>query len=440
MPHPPREAKITVLALLYFAQGLPFGFQATALPVYLRKQGISLAAIGFASALALPWLGKALWAPLVDRFGSTRFGRRKSWIVPLQLLLALTCALAARAQQVSAHGTALLLALVFLMNLFAATQDIAVDGLAIDILGQGELGLANAVQVVGYKAGMLTGGGLLVWASGRIGWQGLFGAMAALELAVLLAVLPLREPDSLEAATSSADGEAQAAEGVAGEGAAEPVARADERSLAAVVSTLFRALRREGAVALLLFVGTYKIGESMVDGMWKPFLVDAGFTAPQIGLWIGTYGLVASLAGSLAGGLLAARRSLLFAVAVTATLRSTSMLGEWLIALAAHPSASAVIAVTASEHFFGGALTTAMFAFMMSRVDRTIGATHYTLLASVEVLGKSPGAWLSGVLAARLGYTRLFALGVMLSFAFLLMLAPMRRGAPGSDLRRAADG
>lgn len=439
MQHPPRAAKITLLALLYFAQGLPFGFQSTALPVYLRREGVSLAAIGFTSALALPWLGKALWAPLVDRFGSPRFGRRKSWIVPLQLLLALTSLLAARAE-VGSGGTPLLLALVFLMNLFAATQDIAVDGLAIDILGQGELGLANAVQVVGYKAGMLTGGGLLVWASGRIGWQGLFGMMAALEVAVLLAVLPLREPASREVATSSAVGEATTTEGVAGEGAAEPIARAEERSLATVVATLFRALRREGAVALVLFVGTYKIGESMVDGMFKPFLVDAGFSAPQIGLWIGTYGLVASLAGSLAGGLLATRRSLLFAVAITATLRSTSMLGEWLLALAAHPSAGAVIAVTATEHFFGGALTTAMFAFMMSRVDRTIGATHYTLLASVEVLGKSPGAWLSGVLAARLGYARLFALGVMLSFAFLIMLAPMRRGAPALDRRRAADG
>jgi MFS transporter, PAT family, beta-lactamase induction signal transducer AmpG len=431
--HRPRAAKVallTRLALLYFAQGLPFGFQSTALPVYLRKEGVSLAAIGFTSALALPWLGKPLWAPLVDRFGSTRFGRRKSWIVPLQLLLALTCALAARTP-VSAGGTAPLLALVFLMNLFAATQDIAVDGLAIDILGRGELGLANAVQVVGYKAGMLTGGGLLVWASGRLGWQGLFGIMAALELAMLLAVLPLREPSPQAPATASV------ATGASATGTSLPV---EERSLAAVVATLVHALRQEGAGALMLFVGTYKIGESMVDGMWKPFLVDAGFSAPQIGLWIGTYGLVASLAGSLAGGLLATRRSLLFAVAVAAALRSTSMLGEWLVALAAPPSAGAVIAVTVTEHFFGGALTTVMFAFMMSRVDKTIGATHYTLLASVEVLGKTPGAWLSGVLAARLGYARLFALGVTLSFAFLLMLAPMRRGAQGPALRRAADG
>ncbi len=70
-----------------------------------------------------------------------------------------------------------------------------------------------------------------------------------------------------------------------------------------------------------------------------------------------------------------------------------------------------------------------MFALMMSRVDKRIGATHYTVLAAVEVLGKTPAAWLSGVIAQSLGYGWLFALATMLSLAFLLLLPLLRSRA-----------
>jgi predicted MFS family arabinose efflux permease len=72
-------------------------------------------------------------------------------------------------------------------------------------------------------------------------------------------------------------------------------------------------------------------------------------------------------------------------------------------------------------------LTPVVFAFMMSQVDRRIGATHYTLLATVEVLGKAPGAWLSGLLADALGFRTVFAMGAGLSALFLLMLLPVRQ-------------
>lgn len=404
--------KIGLLFLLYFVQGLPAGFQGKGLKAFLTQSGVSLTNVGFTAVLFYPWMFKALWAPLVDSRGSTRFGRRKSWIIPLQLLLAATCALAAFAPP-ERHLIALL-GLVFLMNLFAATQDIAVDGLAIDLLSHGELGVGNTVQVVGFKVGLLVAGGLLLTASEIIGFGGYFGVMAALVLGVLIVVLPFREP--APNFTGSLDRTVP-------EATAPPPL---DRSFSGVVAIMVRALKEQGAVWLLLFIGTYKLGESMLDGMFTPFLIKAGFTVGQIGIWTGTYGLIASIVGSIAGGLLTRRITLLKAVGVTAFLRSLSMVGAWLLA-AYGPVPSAVIAVTVTENFFGGALTTAMFAFMMSRVDKSVGATHYTLLASVEVWGKMPGSLLSGFLADRLGFSRLFALAAALSFAFLLLLLPLRR-------------
>lgn len=412
----PTLRKLGILWALYFVEGLPFGFQATALPVYLRTAGISLTGIGLATALSLPWMLKVLWAPLVDRFGSQRFGRRRSWIVPLQAGLGLCCLAAARVAP--GEGVVSLLLLVLLMNLFAATMDIAVDGLAVDLLEIPELGKGNIAQVVGYKIGMLTGGGLLVWASGTIGWEGLFLMMALLVGLATLVTLTYREPPALPSPRAIAP-------------------PTEHPTLGEVLALLRRSLASRSAVWLLLFIGTYKLGENMADTMFKPFLVDAGFGREQIGLWVGTWGMLLSIAGSVAGGYLASRISLLHAVAVTALWRVIPVAGEWWLSVIS-PTEAQVIAVTCAEHFFGGALTTAMFAFMMSRVNKRIGATHYTLFAAVEVWGKVPAAWVSGAITDGTSYPFLFGLATVLSVAFLALLVPLYRGRERDDAARDA--
>ncbi|HNZ65210.1 MAG TPA: MFS transporter [Smithella sp.] len=393
------SSKTALLFMLYLSQGLPFGFQATALPVLLRERGVSLAAIGFAGALALPWLFKPLWAPLIDRYWSMRIGKRRSWIIPLQTMMVLT--ILATIPVAASGSTASLLVCIFLMNLCAATQDIAVDGLAVDSLGANELGPGNAAQVAGYKAGMVLGGGILVWLSARAGWEGLFLTMAILATLPLFLVLRYKEIESHESAAVQA-----------------PL------KLSEFIRTLLKALRSPGAGFFLLFIATYKIGEAMIDPMFKPFLVDNGFTAQQIGLWVGTWGMIASLIGSVAGGWLAARLPIVRALFIAATLRLIPLIGElWLSTVA--PTTGQVAGVTVAEHFFGGMITTALFAYMMSHVDKRIGATHYTVLAAVEVFGKSPGSLFSGYIAERIGYTGLFGVGVALSALVLLLYFPL---------------
>lgn len=403
------KRKLFLLSLFYFVQGLPYGFQLVALPIYLRSQGMSLAGIGLASVVSLPWVLKILWGPAVDRYGSRRFGRRRSWILPLQACLAMTCLIAASVQPTeSIH---LMLGLALLMNACAATMDVAVDGLAVDLLENHELGYGNISQVVGYKVGILFGGGVLVWATAWIGWQGLFLVMAGLVTLVLAIASKMPERPPEEAATATTE---------------PPLLSFNE-----IFQKLWQAMRLPGSVWLLLFIGSYKIGEAMADTMFKPFLYDAGFDAQQIGLWIGTWGTLFSLTGSFAGGILASRRGVLPALTVTAILRAAAVGGEWWLSLV-EPTAAKVIAVTAGEQFFGGALTTALFAFMMSRVDRRIGATHFTLLATVEVFGKLASGSLSGLVVDATSYTTTFALATILAVAFLILLWPIWRTAEAS--------
>jgi len=390
--------KLSTLLILYFAQGLPFGFQATALPVLLRARGVSLQAIGFASLLAAPWLTKALWAPWVDRYGSARWGRRKSWIVPMQAALCVSACIAAHVERPK-----WLAFMVLVMNLFAATQDIAVDGLAVSWLEPHEIGMGNAAQVVGYKLGMLTGGGLLVWASDRIGMHGLFYVMAAAMFMVMLTALGIREPQHANLANH-----AQAA-------APHP---GPQLRLIDVWHTLGAAFREPAALPLLCVVCTYKMGETLADGMWKPMLFDRGFTASQIGLWMGTYGTLASLLGSAAAGVWVRNMALPQALVLSAALRALGVGAEWWLSTLSSVTSVHVILVTCAEHFVGGSITTVVFALMMRNTRREIGGTHYTLLASLEVWGKMPFALLSGVIAQRIGYVSLFALGTGVCVAF----------------------
>lgn len=397
-----RGKKLGLLSALYLAQGMPFGFQVTALPIYIRQQSDKLEHVGYVGLLAAPWIAKALWAPLVDRFWSPALGRRRSWILPLQLALVLTCVLTALLHH---HLPALLLG-VFLLNLFAATQDIAVDGLALDLLDEHELGLGNSAQVSGYLVGMIVGGGLLVnlSLSRGWGWSGVFLGMAAVTALVSLLVLAFREPPARRAR----DGR-------------EPPAR-----LGDILATLRRALATRPGAWLIVFLLTYRAGESMVDTMSKPFLYDMGFSTVQITRWMAQYGAGFNIVGSLLGGWLASRFDPWRVLGWAALVRCVPLALESHLAglaIRAPLQDEPVIVVVCAEHFGSGLLTTSLFAFMMSRVDRSIGASHYTLLASLEVLGKFAGT-VSGVIAARVGYAALFAGGTLAS---VLLLLPLTR-------------
>jgi MFS family permease len=411
-------AGLLTLFSLYFVQGLPYGFQTVAIPVILMERGVALESITLLGvALALPWMIKVLWAPFVDTLYWPAVGRRRSWLLPMQAGLALVCV--ALALVGIDAPLPLVLTLVVSMSVFSSTMDIAVDGYAIDLLEERHLGYGNIAQVVGAKVGMLVGGGLLLSQVGQIGYRGLFFAMAGCVLLVLAATAarpePLAAPEPL---------------GPRGQDDAKPgAARASLGDAARpVVDALRRTLARPDARALLLFVLTYKAGESMADALFKPFLVgELGYAAEEVGLLVGTWGMAFSLAGSFVGGLVASHTTLLRAVTAFAMMRALPVAAEWWLVAGFTNDPQHVLVITCAEHFFGGALTTATFAFMMSRVDARMGASHYTLLATVEVLGKVAMSAPAGFVATRIGYAGVFGVATGLSLLFLLLLVPLAR-------------
>jgi RhtX/FptX family siderophore transporter len=380
-------AKLTLLGSLYFAQGLPFGFFTQALPVMMRKSGFSLGQIGLSSLLAMPWALKFLWAPAVDRYWSPKVGRRRSWILPLQTIAVVF--LATLAASGGARSLRAVMIATLLLNLVAASQDIATDGLAVDILSPGERGVANGLQVAGYRVGMIIGGGALLIFYDRLGASLTFLAMAGLTALSTLPVGFLREPQpALEALPSSS-------------------------------GTFF--LRRPGALRLLLLVMTYKAGEAFATGMLRPFLADAGLGLTQIGLLIGTVGFVSGLVGALVGGALVGRLGRRPALIAFGLLQAAAV-GSYAYLAFAHPGRAVLYAVCGLEHFAGGMATAALFTCMMDWCSPATSATDYTVQASAVVVATGLASAAAGVSAQRLGYFQHFCLATCLAVAALAVV------------------
>lgn len=378
--------KLGLLATLYLAQGLPFGFFTQALPVLMRKQGLSLPEIGFTHLLALPWALKFLWAPLVDRFGSAAVGRRRSWILPLQALSVLLVTGLALIDPRS--GLALLMVAALLTNLVAATQDIPTDGLAVDLLDDRERGLGNGVQVAGYRVGMIIGGGLLLIVFDRAGWRLTFGSMAAMLALATLPVALFRERPT------------------------EARAPADRPGGLAWIEVL----RRPGMPLWIGLIAVYKAGDALASAMVKPLLVDRGMSLEDIGLLVGVGGFCAGLAGALLGGYAASRFGRKQALLGCGVLQMIAIAGY--IAPAAGLGGTTALAVACTlEHLTGGMATVALFTLMMDACREHAAATDYTVQACVVVIATGTAAVGSGFVAQNVGYARHFGLGALLSAA-----------------------
>jgi RhtX/FptX family siderophore transporter len=381
--------KLTLLGSLYFAQGLPFGFFTQALPVLMRKSGFSLGEVGLSSLLAVPWALKFLWAPAVDRHWTPRLGRRRSWILPLQLFaIVLLAALGISGRASSMH--ALMLA-TLLLNLVAATQDIATDGLAVDMLSSDERGLANGLQVAGYRLGMIVGGGALLIFYDRLGAPFTFGAMAALTAFSTLPIGFHREqwrPPSTQAGPSS------------------PAPHF---------------LRRPEAARVLLVVMTYKAGEAFATGMLRPFLADVGLGLADIGWLIGTVGFISGLVGALVGGALVGRLGRRPALLTFGLIQAVAV-GSYAYVAFAMPGRAVLFAICGLEHFSGGMATAALFTCMMDWCSSDTSATDYTVQASAVVVATGLASAVAGISAQHLGYWRHFSLATLLAFCALAVV------------------
>lgn len=356
----------------------------------LREHGLSLPLIGLANLLALPWALKFAWAPLVDRVESAR-GRRRAVIIPLQIACA--AVLGALALAGSPDAMWLLCVAVLLVNVLAATQDIATDALAVEILAPAERGPANGLQVGAYRGGMIIGGGAMLLVFAYVGWAAAFLGLAACLLATTIPILRHHE---------------------------DPVPRpvaAGRTTLAAIRESL----TRPGMWPWIAVLMTYKTGEWLAGAMLRPMLKDAGQSLDDVAVMLGGAGFSAAMVGAMVGGAWTTRLGRRRACLLFGALQSLAIASFAAAALA--PSTPMFYAVTLAEHLTSAMATAALFTAMMDFSRTGSAGTDYTVQASLVVVSTGLAAALSGVSAHALGYAGHFVLAAAISVLALVLVA-----------------
>jgi len=384
-----RAKKVVLLCSLYVAQGLPYGFFTIALPILLRKAGLSLTAISALSLLYLPWALKFLWAPYLDQLGG-----RKALLLSLQISAVLGAVLLSQLDIDS--GYIVVIAAAFAFNIVAASQDVVTDGLAVRLLDPRERGLGNGIQVGAYRVGMTLGAGLLLAVFDRAGWSTMFACMAAL---LAITVIPVFMLDGASIARPS-------------------VAAPRFRELA--VGWLKRALV-PGMIGFAALIFCFRFGDAMVSTLLGPFMSDQGVTTNTLALMKGTVGNVTSIGGAIIGGWFVFKVRRRTAVLLAGLGQAVTFIPYWIASLGIG-GIELLWGATIVEGTVSTLATVALFTLMMDASDPEHAGTDYTLLASVYVLVGSLGQFSAALIADHAGYPAMFATGIALTVLGTLAL------------------
>lgn len=474
------DRRMLLLMALGFSSGLPILLVFTTLTVWLTEVGVDKSTVGVFALVSTPYTLKFLWAPFVDQLRipllARLLGRRRAWLLVSQLALIASMVAMALSSPASAALTTAMLAVCVAFT--SATQDIVIDAYRVERLEPDEQAAGAAVAVFGYRMAMLVSGAGALFAAGFFGRRGpIFASLEPLWTSMLLTrwselppLLLLRPQGWVAAPATLAWTQtyllmaALVLVGVVStllarepeRAAAASAALAERRSVTtvlrqAVLEPFAEFLGRFGriAFAVLALVVLFKLADALAAVMRNPFLLETGFTKEQIAGIAQTYGMVASIVGSLFGGLLVKRlglqRSLWWAsilmMASNLTFAAQAMIGDnpW-----------ALVAVISIENLTGGFGTTTLVAWLSALCNVRYTATQYALLTSLSAVARTWISAGSGVAAESLGWPAFFTATAVAGLPALALLLWLQRrnallrlpdaepGTPGAE-RAASD-
>jgi MFS transporter, PAT family, beta-lactamase induction signal transducer AmpG len=371
--------RIAIMLPLGFASGLPLALTAGTLQAWLTVVGLDLKTIGIFTLVGLPYTLKFLWAPLMDRLVPPWLGRRRGWMLVMQISVSL--GLAAMAVTGPGQRPEFLGVLALVVAFLSASLDIVFDAYRTDLLLRPERGFGAAVWVNGYRFALLfaSAGALLL--ADHIGWQNTYLVLAALMAAGVVTILVSPEP-------------------------LEP--SAPPASLAKAIGGPLRELfTRPGVAGLLALIVFYKIGDAAAASLQTAFLIGGmGFSVSDVG-YVKGLGLGATLIGALAGGVAMAKLGMVRSLLVFGLLQAVSNLGFMWLAWVGKSYAALTTSILV-ENVTGGMGTAAFIALIMSLCDHRYTATQFALLSSLEALGRVFSGRPSADLVEMVGWEQFF--------------------------------
>ncbi len=430
--HPIIKPQFLLIGVLGFFSGLPLALTASTLTAWLADEKVARASIGLFAAIATPYALKFLWAPLLDGLRipilTMRLGRRRSWLLIAQLLLALAIAgMAFTSPAMNPWMTALIGVIIATLS---ATQDTVIDAYRVERLTPEQQGSGAAWATFGYRIGMLVSGAGALYLAEDFGWCATYLIMAALVATSTLVTLMMHE--NIVTTHTVVDSEpcvAQASPQGGGVGVIPPFINDF------VIAPFRDFMTRPMWLQVLAFVVLYKLGDAFMGVMFNPFLLDIGFTKKEIAEVVKVYGLAATILGTFAGGWMVGHAGMFRALLLCGFLH---MLTNLLLVLQAQigPDVHFLTFSISLENFTGGMSTAAFIAYLSALCRVNYTATQYALLSSLAAFGRTWLSTPSGALAQRVGWETFFTIASLMAVPGLLLLIWLERKKPSVSLQQ----
>jgi PAT family beta-lactamase induction signal transducer AmpG len=414
-----RDPRLVAILFMGFSSGLPLPLTFGTLSYWLAELGVSLTAIGLFGLVRTSYSLKFLWSPLIDRVPipilTARLGRRRSWALTIQLLLAaMILALGVTDPRADPALTALAAVVVAFLS---ASQDIVIDAYRIELLQPEEQGAGAAATQWGYRFGMLASGAGALYAASFGGWRFAYALMAALMLVGMITVWLTPEPGGIAAP-----------ETIPGPAAARVLGWL-KRAVAAPFLDLFARNGATQVIAIALFIVLYKFGDALAGSMANPLYVALGFTKVEVATISKVYGVLATLAGVALGGVLVARLGIFRSLLAFGALQALSNLMYAAQVWAGHDVGFLAFTI-GGENLTGGMASSAFVAYLSALCSRDFTATQYALLSSLATVGLNVLAASGGYLAQQLGWIPFFVLSTAACVPSLALLMWLMRRQP----------
>ena len=432
------DRRMIKILLLGAISGFPWVIIGSSLSLWLKEDGLSRSTVGWAGLIFAVYAFNYLWAPLVDRIRipwlTSKIGHRRGWIVTMQTIILIS--LVSWSLINPTANLALVISVGLIIAIASATQDITVDALRIEQIGEHEgksMQAGAAMAVVGWWTGYKLGGVIALNAAEffqNIGfenyWQITFLILGIVIIICNIGLMFINEPQPI----NRKDSQRQTDEMIKNKmGSSNFVTKIIAWIAGTVAGPIMSFFKKNGfniALAILAFIFLFKIGEAFLGRMSVIFYKEMGFTKSDIALYSKGLGWITTVIFTLLGGLFAIRSGVIKAMFVSGILMASTNL---LFSLLAWSGKSELLfaLVVIFDDIAAAFATVAFVAFISMLVDRTYTATQYALLASIGTAGRTTLAASSGALVDWLNgdwgiFFIITAIMVIPSLIFLYMI------------------
>tara|TARA_B100001057_G_scaffold421733_1_gene442862 strand:+ start:503 stop:1876 length:1374 start_codon:yes stop_codon:yes gene_type:complete len=432
------DRRMIKILLLGAISGFPWVIIGSSLSLWLKEDGLSRSTIGWAGLIFAVYAFNYLWAPIIDRVRipwlTNKIGHRRGWIVLMQTIILISLFFWSLIEP--STNLVLVISVGLIIAIASATQDITVDALRIEQIGENEgksMQAGAAMSVVGWWTGYKLGGVVALTSAELFQnfgfenyWQVTFLVLGAVIIACNIGLMFIKEALQTDRSESQKRTDKMIEDKLGTSNLLTKTIAWLTGTIAGPIISFFKKNGFNIALAILAFIFLFKIGEAFLGRMSVIFYKEIGFTKTDIALYSKGLGWLTTVIFTLLGGLFAIRSGVIKAMFVSGILMASTNLLFSLLAWSGKSELLFAIAVIFDDMAAAFA-TVAFVAFISMLVDRTYTATQYALLASIGTAGRTTLAASSGALVDWLNgdwgiFFIITALMVIPSLIFLYMI------------------